>query len=161
MYLRNLSYLDLNKNDLKIYFALFFRVLNMMSVIFFGSYYFGTFWLIVNQELKGIEYGFLDKFSEKLERKTPAQLLTIYVYFAFTTLSTVGFGDYYPVSNTERILGALMLFFGVMTFSYFMGLLMDHVSIVKTILWDQEDSQALNEFFGVLRRFNHDKLLNL
>ncbi|NQZ18997.1 MAG: hypothetical protein HRT44_07065, partial [Bdellovibrionales bacterium] len=28
------------------------------------------------------------------------------MYWAFTTLSTVGFGDYYPVSNYERFLGA-------------------------------------------------------
>lgn len=41
------------------------------------------------------------------------------MYFAFTTLSTVGFGDYYPVSDTERLTGAFVLLFGVATFSYF------------------------------------------
>ena len=40
-------------------------------------------------------------------------------YFAFTTLSTVGFGDYYPVSDIERFCGAFVLLFGVATFSYF------------------------------------------
>lgn len=42
-------------------------------------------------------------------------------YFAFTSLSTVGFGDYYPVSDVERLSGAFVLLFGVAIFSYIMG----------------------------------------
>jgi voltage-gated potassium channel len=42
-------------------------------------------------------------------------------YFASTTLSTVGFGDYYPVSDEERLVGSFFLLFGVAIFSYFMG----------------------------------------
>ena len=32
--------------------------------------------------------------------------IIIALYFAFTSLSTVGFGDYAPVGNIERILGS-------------------------------------------------------
>jgi len=42
-------------------------------------------------------------------------------YFAFTSLSTVGFGDYVPRSNLERAVGAFMLLSGVAIFSYIMG----------------------------------------
>ena len=42
-------------------------------------------------------------------------------YFALTTLSTIGFGDYYPVANYERLAGAFMMIFGVAIFSIFMG----------------------------------------
>jgi len=42
-------------------------------------------------------------------------------YFAFTSLSTVGFGDYAPISNLERAVGAFMLLSGVAIFSYIMG----------------------------------------
>ena len=38
-------------------------------------------------------------------------------YFALTTLSTVGFGDFYPISDYERILGAFVILFGVALFS--------------------------------------------
>ncbi len=38
-------------------------------------------------------------------------------YFAFTTLATVGFGDYSPRSDSERVFGALFLLFGVATFT--------------------------------------------
>ena len=33
----------------------------------------------------------------------------------------MGLGDYYPVGNIERLFGITMMFFGVMIFSYTMG----------------------------------------
>ena len=38
----------------------------------------------------------------------------------FTTLSTVGLGDYHPVSDYERVFGSLILLFGVLTTSVVM-----------------------------------------
>ena len=43
-------------------------------------------------------------------------------YFAFTSLSTVGLGDYHPRSNSERMAGAFLLLFGVAITSF----IMDH-----------------------------------
>lgn len=40
------------------------------------------------------------------------------MYFALTSLSTVGFGDYYPINNFERLLTSFVLLIGVMLFSY-------------------------------------------
>ena len=54
--------------------------------------------------------------------------LLIGVYFAFTSLSTVGFGDYSPRGNIERAFGAFMLLFGVAIFSYIMGNFIDILS---------------------------------
>ena len=42
-------------------------------------------------------------------------------YYAFTTLSTVGFGDLAPRSDPERIFCALILLVGVGIFSVFLG----------------------------------------
>jgi len=42
-------------------------------------------------------------------------------YFALTTLSTVGYGDYYPISNPERIFTIIVMLGGVAFFSYIMG----------------------------------------
>ncbi len=50
------------------------------------------------------------------------------VYFAFTSLSTVGFGDLNPRSDFERIFIAFMLMFGVAIFSYIMGQFIDIIS---------------------------------
>jgi hypothetical protein len=42
----------------------------------------------------------------------------ILTYYAVTTLSTVGFGDFYPRSDIERVTGTLYMFIGVVLFSY-------------------------------------------
>ena len=53
--------------------------------------------------------------------KPPLVCSLVMMYYFFTTLSTVGFGDYYPVGNLERIVTIPILIFGVMVFSYIMG----------------------------------------
>ena len=53
--------------------------------------------------------------------KTSWENLTIVVYFMFTTLSTVGFGDFNPKSEVERTIMTFILLIGVATFSYIMS----------------------------------------
>ncbi len=59
------------------------------------------------------------KFS--YNQRDPTTIVIAMMYFAFTSLSTVGFGDINPRSNIERLLGAFMLLLGVAIFSVFMG----------------------------------------
>ena len=49
-------------------------------------------------------------------------------YFILTTLSTVGFGDFYPKSDMERILGAFVILFGVALFSIIISEFLDMIS---------------------------------
>jgi potassium voltage-gated channel Eag-related subfamily H protein 8 len=51
---------------------------------------------------------------------TPAQLI-VSCYFAITTLSTVGYGDIYPISSTERVTMVVVMLSGVAFFSYIMS----------------------------------------
>ena len=44
-----------------------------------------------------------------------------------TSLSTVGFGDYYPVNDFERLVGSMILLSGVTVFSYIMSKLADMI----------------------------------
>ena len=46
---------------------------------------------------------------------------TIGMYYALTSLSTIGFGDYYPKTDAERLYVSFMLLFGVAIFSFIMG----------------------------------------
>lgn len=39
------------------------------------------------------------------------------MYFAMTSLSTVGFGDFYPKNSYERLIGSIILLSGVTIFS--------------------------------------------
>jgi amino acid permease len=59
------------------------------------------------------------------DRLTSMEKTWMVMYFSFTSLSTVGFGDYEPVSDAERLVGAFVLLFGVAIFSYIMGIFIE------------------------------------
>jgi hypothetical protein len=67
-----------------------------------------------------VNYGILENTREQNQ--------IIAIYFAFTSLSTVGFGDYAPCGNIERFIGSFILLFGVSIFSYIMGNFIDILS---------------------------------
>lgn len=92
--------------------------------------------------------------SEEIEVKTPAEKAIIVTYFAFTTLSTVGFGDYYPCSEVERLVGAFLLLFGVAIFSLFMGVFIEMIDKYKIVNAELEHGDELARFFGMMKHFN-------
>lgn len=77
-----------------------------------------------------------------------------------TSLSTVGFGDYHPRSDFERVFIALVLLFGVAIFSYIMGNFQEILSQFKSYNDEIEEGDRLNKFFGVLVKFNGRKNLD-
>lgn len=64
------------------------------------------------------------------------------MYFSFTTLTTVGFGDMSPQSESERIFGAFLLLFGVSIFSYCMGIFIEILDSIMNFNSSIEDQQA-------------------
>ena len=79
------------------------------------------------------------------------RILTL-MYFAFTTLSTVGFGDYYPVSAQEKLVGAFVMLFGVAAFSYCAGELCVMVENLQEIMQDDfQDKDDIEKFFQALQ----------
>ena len=86
--------------------------------------------------------------------------ILIAIYFSFTSLSTVGFGDYHPRSNSERLMCALILLAGVATFSIILGNFIDILNEFKAMNEDLGDGDQLEMFFMVLKRFNGGKDLS-
>ena len=54
-------------------------------------------------------------------------------YFSFTTLSTVGFGDFEPKSNTERIFVAFGMLAGVAIFSSVLSDFIEMFDVIKDL----------------------------
>ena len=54
MMIKELSLVDETKNMLKIYFAVLFRMIELLVLIFFSSYYFGMLWMILACEFEQI-----------------------------------------------------------------------------------------------------------
>jgi hypothetical protein len=75
-------------------------------------------------------------------------------YFSFTTLSTVGFGDFHPRSNIERILAAVVLLVGVAVFSFIMSNFIEILMRYKIITADNDESEALAKWMGLLARYS-------
>jgi hypothetical protein len=69
--------------------------------------------------------------------------MVIFSYFSFTSLSTVGFGDYHPVNNPERIFIALSILIGVIVFSLILQNFMQMINQMRTIHKDFDDSEKL------------------
>jgi hypothetical protein len=83
------------------------------------------------------------------------------MYFSFTTLATVGFGDYNPRSDGERIIITISLLFGVAIFSYLMG---EFIAIVKSFSSYNDnggEDDRLATFFGVMDHFNNHEIFNV
>jgi hypothetical protein len=61
------------------------------------------------------------------------------MYFMLTTLSTVGYGDLYPTSIAEKVVGSLIQIIGVTIFSIVMN------AFIKVVMSGRENSNKDNE----------------
>lgn len=85
--------------------------------------------------------------------------MIIVVYFAFTTLATVGYGDFHAVSDVERVVCSIILLFGVAVFSFIMGNFIEILLSFKTVTAENEESEDLTKWLGLLARFNKGRPL--
>ena len=84
----------------------------------------------------------------------PSEITIGLLYFSFTSLSTVGFGDYHPKNDIERICCAFILLFGVAIFSIVMQNFIDILTSLNEFEAELGDGDELTKFFGTIRKFN-------
>ena len=77
------------------------------------------------------------------------------MYFALTSLSTVGFGDFHPKTDFERLITSFMLLVGVMLFSYVLSELKFMMTRIRMLDGEIENQEQLERFFTLLRKFNY------
>ena len=93
-----------------------------------------------------------------LDKDKANEILELY-YFTFTTLSTVGFGDFHPMSNTERLFMAFGMLFGVAIFSVIMGNFIDMLGVIEEFNEEFNEGEDLAKFFGILKAFNRGQFM--
>jgi len=91
---------------------------------------------------------------------TSYQRAVAVTYYAFTSLSTVGFGDLYPTNDAERLMVAFILLFGVAIFSLVMGNFIEILDTFKSINSEMEDGDNLSRFFGLIKQFNKGRMID-
>ena len=102
-----------------------FRTLKLLTIIVNTSYFVGiVFYIIsdINVRIKSIdsEQDYFIHFYD-VHSMDDKSIVILLVYYTFTSLSTVGFGDLTPRSDCERLFCAFILLFGVAIFSYILG----------------------------------------
>ena len=126
------------------------------------GYFFGLGWILCCKLLNSEDstYNFLNYTDYGLEDADHSRLSVVGIYFAFTSLSTVGFGDYAPRSDIERVLGAFIMLSGVAIFSTIMEQLLDMMFQLKEFNKSLDEGDKLFRFFGVCKKFNNNNQID-
>lgn len=92
------------------------------------------------------EYGLL---------KMPSmQALIAVIYYAFTTLSTVGLGDFHPKNDFERVLCSIIMLVGVTCTSVLLQFFERTLKEFQSYITKFNQIEELGIFFSTMRKFN-------
>jgi len=108
----------------------------------------------VTDEITEFRYdNFVSNYLDERDIFNNFQRLVVMLYFALTTLSTVGYGDYHPASNIEMMVASIIMLGGVAFFSYIMSTFLDIISSYDAKMGSLDRSDELNEWIVSLERF--------
>ena len=131
------------------------KSLRIMIQIVFSGYFTGLLIYIL------FDISNSDFFAQfELEEKSTSELIITFWYFSFTTITTVGLGDYYPVSNFDRLFFSFYILAAVLVFSVVMSELDEVLRTQLSLSQDITDDEGLQQFMNLLRRFNYDNEIN-
>lgn len=142
------------------------KTVRLILMIAFISYFLAIF-IIIKMQIVHWLYGDWNKEVEDpillsetfygeykiYDRSTYEQTIAM-IYFAFTTLSTVGFGDYHPKNDIERLGCSVVLVLGVATMSVVLSNFLEMVDKFNELWEEPEEMEELAKFFGLLKRMN-------
>ena len=132
-----------------------------MVITFFigiGFYIICDLFYHIDEAVNDPENFFISNFG--MDEMKPSDSAIKMLYWAFTSLSTVGFGDLHPRSDVERVVCAIILLFGVMIFSYVLGNFVEILNVFIDINEEVEDMEGLTKFFGLLEHYNRNQVLD-
>jgi hypothetical protein len=66
----------------------------------------------------------------------------------------VGYGDFHPKSTIERIMAWFVLLIGVAVFSFIMGQFIEILMSYKVITAENDQSESLSKWMGLLARYS-------
>ena len=113
-----------------------FKISQLVVLIFSCSFFLGIFWIIITRDILEWEnsenydvynqkesfysfesYGFIDDHENTDKFSSLVKL----VYWALTTLSTIGYGDFLPKTVNEKIIVCIVMISGISVFTYIIG----------------------------------------
>ena len=140
-----------------------YKIVRLIIIAIIITYFIGCGWFLICTafELPDAtkENTFTLEFGLRGESISNSHRLIVSCYYALTTLSTVGYGDYYPISNSERIVAVLIMLGGVAFFSYIMGNFIEIISNYEKKMGIEDKSGDLHNWLLQLTRFSNNSSL--
>lgn len=81
-------------------------------------------------------------------------------YYALTTLSTVGYGDYFPLSDIEVVVSLIYILAGAAFFAFIMGSFIEIISNYQSKMGRVDRITPLRNWMTLMMRFTGDKPLS-
>jgi hypothetical protein len=136
-----------------------YKIIRLIFIAAIITYFFGCFWYIISDNFHASddERTFIKYFN--LKEESDFRKLIICCYYILTSLSTVGYGDYFPISNVERIFCIFIMILGVTFFSYIMGNFIEIISKYDEKKGKTDKSTELNNWLTLLTRFTKHRPL--
>ena len=78
-------------------------------------------------------------------------------YFTFTTLATIGFGDYHPLADEERLWTVFVFISGVSVISYLMGVFTEIINKFQKLNKELDEGDRLELFSSLMKKLNGEK----
>lgn len=79
------------------------------------------------------------------------------LYYTVTTLATIGFGDYVPKADEERMFNVIIFIVGVSITLYLMDCFIEIVMKFQLLYVDFDEGDNLTIFFDLFKKLNGDK----
>ena len=141
------------------YIIFFYNIFRLCTILVLLTYGFGCINFFVSEEGNTDEakkLGATFILYNGLNETSDSHNLVVTCYFALTTLSTVGYGDYYPISPLEMVMTVTIQLCGVAFFSYIMDTFMSTMEKFKKKVTDADKSDDLARWLLMMQIFQQD-----
>jgi potassium voltage-gated channel Eag-related subfamily H protein 8 len=136
-----------------------YKIFRLFIIAIIITYFSGCFWYMFSAQLiNSYPRNFIKHYD--LLNKSNVSKLTISSYYALTTLSTVGYGDFVPQNNPEIVLTVALMLCGVAFFSYIIGQFIEIISNYQTKMGKIDKSTQLLNWITLMRKFTSNKPLS-
>ncbi len=144
------------------YFVLYiYKIFRLLLIDLIITYFLAILLYIVadNFNPEGTAITFLHNGGYNMYDMSVYKRVVTCMYFIMTTLTTVGYGDFYPLSNAERIYIILVQLVGVSFYSYIMGNFIEVISSYEKKVGIVDKGSELENWLTYLTRFNGNRPL--
>jgi ABC-type glycerol-3-phosphate transport system permease component len=133
-----------------------YKIFRLVIIALLITYFLGCFWYLIstsiNYESDIIEGNTFVTHYGLNTTSDPTKLL-VSCYFVLTTLATVGYGDFFPISTIERVLSVVIMLCGVAFFSYIMNSFIEIISNYQKKMGAVDKTTDLQRWMLMLTRF--------